>query len=506
MEKNSIISLGIRLGLVLFLLAAVATIPAWSQNDTIRPAPPVLSLVSVIPNTGFVTLRWTKSPDKDVAGYIIYQGKNNIWIAIDTLYNPNIESFEDYRAHADFFPVSYVIAAIDTAGNPSPLTAEHTTNYLTTLFDACTGNIYLSWTGYKGWGDQLVSYAIYGKEGNNDFKLLDSVSSGVLADTLTQVIPDKDYCFVVKAWHTNGWVSHSNRKCITATMPPPPDYISVDEASVIGNNQVFLKFSIDNTSQLQHYILLRGTTPDRCSDTIMEWEKYTEAELSYTDVPEDSLKAPLYYRLAVLNECGRMVRQSLPATILVPQGYHENFNIYLSWNPCLSYDTLEKYTIYRQTGNHAEELVAELSPRDTSWTEKIESLQYIAGNSGIYCYRIEATGRNHFSWTEQNSFSATICINAGQHVYLPNAFTPNQDGQNDFFVPVFSFAPEKYHLIIRNRWGTIVFESYDYLHAWDGKDKKGSPVQQGVYNYYLYAETPQGVKIRKKGYVMVISK
>ncbi len=477
-----------------------------SPAQNAPPEPPFLKYISVEAGTGNILLYWDQSPSPDIIGYIIYKKNEFIqgYEAVDTVDKTTL-FYRDVTAHADFFPVSYLLSSFDT-DSISKFTREHTSNYLTVNFDPCFGDIYLSWTGYKGWEDQLVSYAIYGREGEGPYQLLDSVPADILADTLTQVLPNENYCFVVRAWHANGWVSHSNRQCITAAMPPPPDYISVDEASVTGNNQVFLRFSIDNTSQLQHYLLLRGTAPGHCSDTIMEWETYTEAELTYTDVPEDSLKAPLYYRLAVLNACGRIVRQSLPASIMVPEGNHNNFDITLYWNPCLSYDTLEKYTIYRQTGSSAEEVVAELSPRDTSWTENIESLQYMDGNNGIYCYRIEATGRNHPQWSERNSLSAMICINAGQQVYLPNAFTPNQDGQNDFFMPVFSFAPRKYSLIIRNRWGTIVFESHDYLQAWDGKDKKGSPVQQGVYNYFLYAETPQGVRIRKKGYVTVISK
>ena len=486
------------------ILMAVSGLPALAQKDTIPPAPPVLSWVNVLAGTGFVSMSWTKSPDPDVAGYIIYQGKNGIWIAVDTIYNPSAESYIDYRAHADFFPVSYVIAAIDTAGNPSPLTSEHTTNYSTTEFDACTGRLYLSWNGYHGWDDHLLSYAVYGKEGGKAWELLDSVSPATLADTLMQVIPNETYCFVVRAWHDSGWVSSSNRTCIQASMPEPPAYISIDEASVTEDNRINLQFTLDNTSPIHRYVLLRGSSPDICSDTVTFRENHTETVLSYTDIPGDSLISPLYYRLTALNACGRAVKVSAPATVIIPQGVHEGFHIILSWNPCLSYDTLEKYTIYRQTGNEQETAVADLAPDDTSWTDDIESLQYLPGNNGIYCYRIEATGRNKAQGTLQTSISQAICISAGQQIYFPNAFTPNQDGRNDLFAPVFSFAPQKYHLIIRDRWGTIVFETTDYLQAWDGKDRKGKPVIRGVYNFYMEAETPQGKVIRKNGYVTVI--
>ncbi len=500
---SNIIPRGLRLAAIILTLLT-GSLQAGAQVDTIPPVSPVLSLVSVVSGTGLVNMQWERSPDADVAGYIIYQGKNDIWLAIDTVYNPLADTYLDTRAHADRFPVSYVIAAVDTAGNPSPLTREHTTNYLTVNFDPCFQRITLSWTGYKGWEGHLTSYAVYGREGNGTYALLDSLSPDILADTLTEVLPNENYCFIIRAWHDSGWVSTSNRQCISAVMLPPPEYISVEEASVTPENNIFLRFLTDNTSLLRHYVLLRGSSPGEISDTVMSWEDFTDAELTYTDIPEDSLTTPLYYVLAVMNDCGRVVKRSLPATVMVLQGYHQDFNVHLAWNPNLSYDTLEKYTVYRQTGSNPEEPVGTLSPTDTSWTENIESLQYLPGNNGIYCYRIEAAGRNRHGATEEKSISARACITAGQQVYIPNAFTPNGDGQNDLWAPVFSFAPDKYHLIIRDRWGTIVFESHDYLQSWDGTDRKGKPVIRGVYNFYMEAETPQGETIRRKGYVTVI--
>ncbi|MGB2385504.1 MAG: InlB B-repeat-containing protein, partial [Flavobacteriales bacterium] len=47
-------------------------------------------------------------------------------------------------------------------------------------------------------------------------------------------------------------------------------------------------------------------------------------------------------------------------------------------------------------------------------------------------------------------------------VYVPTAFSPNNDGLNDAFLPVgTSFVAETYHLIVINRWGEKVFESFD---------------------------------------------
>ena len=52
-------------------------------------------------------------------------------------------------------------------------------------------------------------------------------------------------------------------------------------------------------------------------------------------------------------------------------------------------------------------------------------------------------------------------------MWVPNSFTPNNDGVNDFFKPVV-IGVDYYELIITSRWGEIVFKSSDVNESWDG--------------------------------------
>lgn len=55
-------------------------------------------------------------------------------------------------------------------------------------------------------------------------------------------------------------------------------------------------------------------------------------------------------------------------------------------------------------------------------------------------------------------------------VYVPNAFTPDQDGLNDVFVPVTTgISPAGYHFKIWDRWGTLVFHSTTLGEPWLGQ-------------------------------------
>ena len=72
--------------------------------------------------------------------------------------------------------------------------------------------------------------------------------------------------------------------------------------------------------------------------------------------------------------------------------------------------------------------------------------------------------------------------------FVPNTFTPNGDETNDTFFPVFTsgYDPYNYSLVIFNRWGQIVFESYDATKGWNGRmGIEGDPVQDGTYTWKI---------------------
>jgi gliding motility-associated-like protein len=72
--------------------------------------------------------------------------------------------------------------------------------------------------------------------------------------------------------------------------------------------------------------------------------------------------------------------------------------------------------------------------------------------------------------------------------FVPNAFSPNGDLQNDVFKPFLNpksdAVVEKYHFTIFNRWGGIVFESQQIEQGWDGT-WNGKSIETGVYVWQL---------------------
>ena len=73
-----------------------------------------------------------------------------------------------------------------------------------------------------------------------------------------------------------------------------------------------------------------------------------------------------------------------------------------------------------------------------------------------------------------------ICISS---LYIPNAFSPNADGTNDMFSAK-GLNIDEYHLMIFDRWGELLFESFDIGRGWDGT-YMGNPCQIEVYVWKL---------------------
>ena len=95
-------------------------------------------------------------------------------------------------------------------------------------------------------------------------------------------------------------------------------------------------------------------------------------------------------------------------------------------------------------------------------------------------------------WAYNSEFgcadSATLIIGQSEELiyYVPNSFTPDGDTYNEVFKPVFTegYDPFDFHMIIFNRWGEIVFESFDANGGWNGH-YMGKLVQDGTYTWKI---------------------
>lgn len=119
------------------------------------------------------------------------------------------------------------------------------------------------------------------------------------------------------------------------------------------------------------------------------------------------------------------------------------------------------------------------NPGETSYT-----VQLIAGNAALGC---------------RDTISKIIRVPANCRIEVPTAFTPNNDGRNDFLFPLNAYTVADLDFRVYNRFGELVFLSRNFTGKWDGLFK-GKAQATGVFVWILSYTDPQTKqKIMKKG-------
>tara|TARA_B100001287_G_scaffold24073_1_gene17555 strand:+ start:2879 stop:6274 length:3396 start_codon:yes stop_codon:yes gene_type:complete len=121
-------------------------------------------------------------------------------------------------------------------------------------------------------------------------------------------------------------------------------------------------------------------------------------------------------------------------------------------------------------------------------------------NEGVY--PVILTALNQFC---TDTFMVEIIANlvGDPIVFVPNVFTPNQDGTNEQFI-IETENVASIELIILNRWGNIMttIESLDI--GWDGTNRSGNEAAEGVYFYKYIAVGDNGQELSGHGFLTLV--
>jgi len=143
--------------------------------------------------------------------------------------------------------------------------------------------------------------------------------------------------------------------------------------------------------------------------------------------------------------------------------------------------------------------------QDTSTRQTIEAPTFpltINLNSDIGRNQIiqvvEIYNQNNF-----RLFSNPIQLDFEEVVFIPKAFTPNDDGLNDV-LEIFGLPTDNFELQIFNTWGELIYVCSDIDNFWNGRTKnQRSP--EGVYVYKIVFETTEGNKVSQSGSFLLLN-
>lgn len=120
------------------------------------------------------------------------------------------------------------------------------------------------------------------------------------------------------------------------------------------------------------------------------------------------------------------------------------------------------------------------------WSDGSMMPSIIAYEAGIY-------------WVKVVDFNGCRAIDSVElvpcilEVLIPNAFSPNGDGLNDDFEPIFrGFEPAQYRMDIYSKWGQLIYSTTALGHGWDGR-VNGQLVYPDVFTYVVSYEVPSYV-------------
>ncbi len=128
-------------------------------------------------------------------------------------------------------------------------------------------------------------------------------------------------------------------------------------------------------------------------------------------------------------------------------------------------------------------------PNEGQAFTQADIIQTITNGDTIYLHQLTNTVAGCYAVTaidtvgNESELSNTFCVDNCPLYELPNAFTPNGDGANDFFKPFPYRFVDRIDIKIFNRWGNLVFETNDPDILWNGKNLSGQDLNTGVYFY-----------------------
>ncbi|MDX2414033.1 MAG: gliding motility-associated C-terminal domain-containing protein [Bacteroidales bacterium] len=483
---------------LLFLLPGLPGSGLVLAQDTERPLAPELNLLSVDGSNGFTNMSWSPGGSPDVAGYVIYIFIEGEGEAVDTIYNPAAISYTHTKPYANNYSIEYVVAAIDSSENVSPLSNSLNTMYLRGELDTCSHQITMLWDSYKNFPLNVLNYDIEVSDNGAPFEHLGTNNSADTSFSFVEFETANSYCFRISANLESGSSSGSNYFCIETNINRPPDWINGDY-SKLEQTEIELSFSFDPASEIFLFRLEKSKSVGGPYMIVEEIYSENNNFVLFDNINSDSVS---YYRVAALNSCGTALLYSNTISSLTLSTEIIENEVELRWPEYRKYaGTLDEYLVYRLDGE-MENLIASKPESDTIFRENLSNFSYLLKEDQI-CYIVKAREINNPYITASVSVSNISCIDLPAGVQVPNAFTPNNDDLNEYFYPVLSFTPKSYRLLITNKSGVRLFETNKPSEYWDGSTG-GKKLQPDVYLWFLELTTPGGRKIVRKGTVSIL--
>lgn len=472
-----------------------------SAQDITPPDKPEIQYVSVDTISGDTHIYWKESSATDIMWYYIYYEISTVngleGVKLDSL-SRGSDSYV-HQGAANRESTLYSISAIDSSGNESLRTPGlHSTVFVSSAYDSCSNQLLLSWTPYTGWGDKISGYRVYLRKEGEAYPPPEGVEKEMNSFVFDNIAENTSYGYFIEALNTDTLISVSNLGNTYTYMPGPPEELTLTSVDATASSFVDVYFEYSDTSGINSFQLQRSLNPDSGYVLVAVLQNLSPGTHNFRDSIYTSSER-FFYKVGALNSCNAIFSESgYGSNILLSGTPAETYNE-LHWSPYLEWPNgVEQYQIYLidESGNSS--LLTSLDGNSLSYIHDLGN-RYGQGNSGTLQYQVLAKEQG----TEGFSLSNIVKLEVNSRFTMPNAFTPNDDGKNDLFRPVFSLLPENFEMRIYDRNGIMVFQSKNPMEGWDGRIRNGEKAPGGVYVYHIQYTSYSGSNKTYTGRVTV---
>lgn len=309
----------------------------------------------------------------------------------------------------------------------------------------------------------------------------------------------KKYCYTLSSKITSTYAAYtdpnyietaevSQKQCIDRKTAHPPA-LTDGIATVNSDNSVQVSYLDNSTWTLNRikYRLYRieGTSPIKV-DSSATLQAFTDATI-------DASEASYCYKVSFVDKCESESELS-PAFCSILLNESELGS--LQWTSASPFGNtvISKFEVISFDENtNAPSIEATKSVSETSY---IPALEQFVDEAKYQIKTISSDGKESFS----NIYIIPITIK----LFLPDAFSPNDDSINDILeIKGSTKRIADFELQIYNRWGNPVYISTDPLESWDGKYQNNT-APSDIYTYKIYAKLKDGYEFNKSGKILLL--
>ncbi len=466
-------------------------------DEQITPAPINLLRVSVESASSSI-LDWERYTGVDFLSYRIIRIENGQPVEVAVIRDQDSISYIDSDPALDFESQPYcykvlvendcqVLSFIDE-------TLEHCTIELTAT--PAVDAIDLSWTPYVGFTP--VSYNVYRAQ---DYDLNSLQIIAQLPGNTTEYTDRETFCrdsvsYRIEALGTETWqVSYSDVASEAPIHLPPSTSIGIEVATVEQDSFVVINWEEYTGYAPEQYILEKSL--DGTVWTVIDSFDLLTRTFSDFEVLVD--ESSYFYRAFALDQCGDMTLEGrLGKTILLDIDMGSGERPELSWSHYEEWEfgvaNYEIEVFDDLTGQWLR--VGPVPGNDQTFRDETTEL-----SQPTFCYRIVGV---ELAGGDALAVSNVACVTFGPKLFIPNAFTPNNDGNNDVFTVGLNNI-EQGEISIYSQWGELIYQSSSLQDGWDGQVRDtGREAPEGVYVYKIVIDGFEETQLVRSGTITLV--